>query len=140
MSRPMNTAVDQSAPYAPPFVVAESLDDLRGPSADEVVLPNRLLWNPSRPFDLTDEKRLRSMMSIVLREARTQDDLSQYLSRENVIRLWGALGLPTYIQRAWEEKFPELTNGGAQWPAVSSCSGCGMSSVTSSPRKDSPLA
>ena len=110
----MNTAVDQSVPYVPPFVVAESLDVLRGSSAQEkqVVLPNHLLWNPSRPFDLSNEKRLRSMMRIVLREARTQDDLSQYLSRENVIRLWGSLGLPTYIQKAWEARFPELTNGG----------------------------
>lgn len=108
MSRTMNTAVDQSVPYVPPFIVAEYLDDLRGPTTGKVVLPNRLLWNPSEPFDLVDDEDLRAVMRIVLREARTQDDLSQYLSRENVIRLWGSLGLPTYIQKAWEARFPEL--------------------------------
>ncbi len=108
----MKTADDPVVPNSAPFVVAESLDDLRGPSADEVLLSNWLLWNPSRPFDLSDEKCLRSMMRIVLREARTQDDLSRYLSREKVIRHWGSFGLPSYIQRAWEARFPELYTEG----------------------------
>ena len=117
MSRTVNTIDDAPAPFAPPFVVAESLDDLRGPSTQEVILPNRLLWNPSRPFDLADEKRLRSMTCIVLREARTQDDLSLYLNRENMLRLWSSLGRPSYIQKAWEARFPELTNGPQNDPA-----------------------
>ena len=110
-------ADDLTAPHTPAFMVADSLDGLHGPATGEVTLPTRLLWNPADPFDLSDEKRLPSMMRIVLREARTQDDLSQYLSRENVIRFWGSLGLPSYIQRAWEEKFPELTNGPQNDPA-----------------------
>jgi hypothetical protein len=108
MSQTINTADGLGVPYAPPFVVAESLDELHGPTSGDVTLPNRLLWNPSDPFDVSDEKRLRSMMRIVLREARCQDDLSRYLSRDNVIRLWDSLGLPSYIQKAWEARFPEL--------------------------------
>lgn len=110
----MNTTGSDSRdgePYSPFFVVADSLSDLCGPSSGEVVLPTRLLWNPSRPFDLADEDRLRSMIRIVLREARTQDDLSQYVDRDSLVRLWPELGLPNRIRRAWEDRFPEL--GGA---------------------------
>ena len=37
-------------PYAPWFVVVDSLDDLRGPTRGEITLPNRLMWNQSRPL------------------------------------------------------------------------------------------
>lgn len=97
-------------PYTPSFVVADSLDDLRGPADGEVVLPNRLLWNRSRPFDLSDEKRLRSMLRIILREARSQEDLATYVDRDSLVRHWASLGLPTYIQDAWVARFPELTS------------------------------
>lgn len=95
-------------PYAPSFVVADSLDDLRGPYTGLVELPNRLLWNPSRPFDLSDDARLRSLIRIVLREARTQEDLHEYVDRDSLVRLWPELGLPEQIRRAWEERFTEL--------------------------------
>ncbi len=48
------------------------------------------------------------MIRIVLREARHQDDLIEYVDRDALVRLWGSLGLPTYIRRAWEAKFPVL--------------------------------
>lgn len=95
-------------PYRPSFVVAQSLDDLHGPASGKVTLPNHLLWNPSRPFDLSDEQRHRSMLRIVLREARSQDDLSTYVDRDILVRLWPSLGIPDYIGRAWEARFPEL--------------------------------
>lgn len=98
----------RAEPDARPFVVADSLDDLCGPSAGMLELPDRLLWNPSRPFDLSDEVRLRSMIRIVLREARHQDDLIEYVDRDALVRLWGSLGLPRYIRDAWEAQFPEL--------------------------------
>lgn len=96
-------------PYSASFVLPDSLDDLRGPRTGTVELPNRLLWNASRPFDLVDEDRLRSMIRTVLREASTQDDLREYVDRESLVRLWPGLGLPERIRRTWEERFPELT-------------------------------
>ena len=96
-------------PYAPSFVVADSLDKLRGPSRGQVVLPNRLLWNRSRPFDLADGNRRRSLIRIVLREARTLQDLYDYIDHDSLITLWPSLGLPRQIAAAWEQKFPELT-------------------------------
>ena len=99
-------------PYEPAFVIADDLSSLHGPSSGEVVLPNRLLWNPSRPFDLSDERRLRSMIRIVLREARSQDDLSEYVDRNSLVRLWNGLGLPDRVRKGWEARFPELVAAG----------------------------
>lgn len=104
----IDAAASESVPYSPSFVVAETLDDLRGPASGEVSLPSHLLWNPSRPFDLSDEKRHVSMLRIVLREARSQQDLSDYVDRDSLVRLWSSLGLPDTIRRAWEDRFAEL--------------------------------
>lgn len=101
-------SVTDDIPYAPLFVLPDSLDDLRGPTTGTVELPNRLLWNPSRPFDLSDDARLRSMIRIVIREARAQDDLRKYIDRDSLVRLWSSLGLPERIRSAWEARFPEL--------------------------------
>ncbi|WP_162893263.1 hypothetical protein [Microbacterium halotolerans] len=57
--------------YTPSFVVADSLDDLHGPTTGEVTLPNHLLWNPPDPFDLDDDKELCAMLRIVLRAAHS---------------------------------------------------------------------
>ncbi|OYO14026.1 hypothetical protein [Enemella evansiae] len=81
-------------PFSSLFVLPDSLVDLRGLATGTVELLNRLLWNPSRPFDLSDEARLRSMIRIFLREARTQDDLRDYVDRDSLVRLWTELGLP----------------------------------------------
>lgn len=103
------TATDpRGVPYSPSFIVAYSLDDLRGPTTGEIELPHRLIWNPSSPFDIGDEKHHRSLMRIVLREARNQRDLADYIDRDSVIRHWSTLALPDYIRRAWEVRFSEL--------------------------------
>lgn len=98
----------RGVPHSPSFVVADTLDELRGPATGEVTLPNRLLWNRSRPFDLADDERLQSMMRIVLREARSQEDLARFVDRGSLIRLWSTLGLPAHIRAAWEAAHPEL--------------------------------
>ena len=48
------------------------------------------------------------MIRIVLREARPQDDLSEYVDRDSLIRFWDRLGLPDTLRKAWETRFPEL--------------------------------
>lgn len=98
----------EEQPYSQSFVVADSLDDLLGPTRGEVTLPNRLLWNPSRPFDLADDDRHRSLIRIVLREARNHEDLAEFVDRDGLVRLWPTLGLPETIATAWETRFPEL--------------------------------
>ena len=95
----------EEQPYAPSFVVADSLDDLRGPARGEITLPNRLMWNRSRPFDLADADRHRSLIRIVLREARSREDLAEFVDRDGLVRLWPSLGLPETIAEAWEARF-----------------------------------
>lgn len=92
--------LSEGRPYSPSFVLPDSLDDLSGPTTGTVDLPNRLMWNPSRPFDLADEKRLCSMIRTVVREARTQEDLADYIDRDSLIRLWPTLGIPDRIADA----------------------------------------
>jgi transcriptional regulator with XRE-family HTH domain len=101
-------AAPEPLPRGPFYVVPDSLDRLHGPASGEVLLPKRLLWNPSRPFNLNDEKRARSMLRIVLREARQPEDLETYVNRDQLTRLWGKLSLPDYIRNAWEQRFSEL--------------------------------
>lgn len=110
-ARPESAEPDRAAeavPQSPSFFVAYSLDDLRGPASGEVTLPDRLMWNPSRPFELADEERRRSLIRIVLREARSQRDLIDFVDRESLIALWPSVGLPDTICQAWECRFAEL--------------------------------
>lgn len=96
------------APYAPSYVLPSSLDGLHGPRSGRIKLPNHLLWNPSEPFNLSDDDDQRAVLRIVLREARNETDLAQYVNPEALTRLWPGLGLPRRVRSAWEQKFPEL--------------------------------
>jgi hypothetical protein len=96
--------------FVPNFVVAKSLNSLHGKASGEVVLPKRLLWNPSRSFNMEDKKRVISLLRIVLRESRTIEDLETYVNEEKLLCFWNELKLPEYIKNAWEQKFPELVN------------------------------
>lgn len=58
-----------------------------------ITLLNPLSWNPSRPFDLGNEKCLRSTLGIVIRERSRTDDLNHGL----LIEHWATLGLLRYI-------------------------------------------
>lgn len=93
---------------APPYVVAESLDRLHGPDHGEVSLPKRILWNPSRPFNLADDKRAATMLRLVLLEARKSEDLEELVNPRLLKRLWSRVRLPEYIRGSWEQRFPEL--------------------------------
>lgn len=74
------------------------------------------MGNPSRHFDLAAKQRLRSMIRIVVRETRSQEDLADYIDRDSFVQLWPALGVLDAIADAWEMKFPELrrTSSGAR--------------------------
>jgi transcriptional regulator with XRE-family HTH domain len=92
----------------PSFVVVDSLSTLHGPSSGEVTLPKRILWNPSRPFDLSNDKRAVTLLRLVLLEARKREDLEAFIDLALLKRLWGQVRLPVYIRKEWETKFPEL--------------------------------
>ena len=96
-----------------PYVVADSLDELRGPTAANVTLPHHLDWSGRGTYDLDKPARLASMYKAVLNEAATIDDLRTWIDGRQLIRLWPALWLPPSLRRAWEQRFPELAAANA---------------------------
>jgi hypothetical protein len=93
-----------------PYVVAERLDDLRGPTEGLVNLPKHLDWSGSPSYDLDNPKRLASMYRTVLTEAGTIDDLRAWIHRRLLAQLWPTLWLPPRVRRLWESRFPDLAS------------------------------
>lgn len=91
-----------------PYVVAESLAELRGPTGGKVSLPHHLDWSGNPTYDLDRPARLASMYKTVLNEASTVADLRTWLNADVLIRLWSTLWLPPRLRQMWERKFPEL--------------------------------
>ncbi|MGI5521855.1 hypothetical protein ACQEUX_13010 [Micromonospora sp. CA-259024] len=99
-----------------PYVIADRLDDLQGPTSGEVSLNRRLDWSGRARYDLSSQRRLASMYETVLREATAREDLSRWLDGATLLRLWPSLVLPPQVRRLWEARFPELAN--ARRPAA----------------------
>jgi hypothetical protein len=91
-----------------PYVVADSLTALNGPTRGVVTLPHYLDWSGRPEYDLSRPARMATMYKVVLTEAGTVDDLSSWLSGHVLFRLWPTLWLPPQLRRRWEECFPEL--------------------------------
>ena len=90
-------------------LVAADLGGLRGPVTGVVELPLRLFWSlPDHKFDLDDADTRRWYYETVLREASRPDDLTDFLDRATLERLWPELYLPKGVRRAWEEQHPAL--------------------------------
>ena len=62
-----------------PYVVADRLDDLHGPTEGTVTLPAHLDWSGNATYDLTRPARLASMYRTVLNEASSADDLGAWI-------------------------------------------------------------
>jgi hypothetical protein len=91
-----------------PYVVADGLDDLRGPTQGTVTLPHHLDWSGSAVYDLDRPARLASMYKAVLNEARGVEDLRDWLDRRVLVEVWPTLWLPPRLRALWEARFPEL--------------------------------
>ncbi|MEV4131213.1 hypothetical protein AB0J72_03510 [Dactylosporangium sp. NPDC049742] len=91
-----------------PYVVADDLDELRGPTSGTIVLPHHLDWSGNAEYVLDRPARLASMYRTVLAEAATKDDLRTWLDGTLLIQLWASLWLPPPLRRRWEDRFPEL--------------------------------
>jgi hypothetical protein len=108
-----------ATPYASygdrkPYVVAEQLDDLRGPTEGTVELPPHLDWSGNARYDLDKPARLASMYRTVLNEAGSIDDLRAWINGRRLAQLWPTLWLPPRMRRLWESRFPELASLRAQ--------------------------
>lgn len=91
-----------------PAVVTGSLDELAGPDHGVVELPQRLMWNPDRTFDLDDPDQLLWMYENVLREAIRTSELRRWLNAAVLVRVWRSLNLPRGVRQAWEARHPGL--------------------------------
>lgn len=99
-----------------PYVVADLLENLRGPTSGVVSLDRRLDWSGRARYDLGSPRRLASMYETVLREAATPDDLAQWLDGATLLRLWPSLVLPPQVRQLWEARVPDLAS--ARRPAA----------------------
>jgi hypothetical protein len=95
-----------------PYVVADTLTALTGPTEGVVILPRHLDWSGDAEYDLSRPARLASMYKAVLTEAATVDDLNAWLNADLLRRLWPTLWLPPQLRRLWEGTFPELVTTG----------------------------
>jgi len=92
-----------------PYVVAERLEELRGPTDGMITLPPHLDWSGNASYDLGKPARLASMYRSVLNEAGSAEDLRSWLDARVLAHLWPSLWLPAALRRLWEDRFPELT-------------------------------
>jgi hypothetical protein len=98
-----------------PYIVADDLGDLRGPTEGTVTLPHHLDWSGRPTYDLDRPSRLASMYKAVLNEASSIEDLRNWLDNRVLIDLWPTLWLPQRLRGLWESRFPTLA---ARRPAV----------------------
>lgn len=92
-----------------PYLVPESIEELTGPSAGVVMLPERLDW-PERVAFYLDVRAERNLMyERVIREATRPSDLRSYLNGTVLHEVWRSLFLPVRVRRMWEERFPDLS-------------------------------
>jgi hypothetical protein len=91
-----------------PVLVTDSLEELTGPEHGVAELPQRLMWNPNRCFDLDDPDLLLWMYENVLREAIRRDELRQWINGHVLIRVWRQLNLPRPVRQAWESRHQRL--------------------------------
>ena len=92
-----------------PVLVAVSLADLRGPASGVVELPLHLFWSsPDKAFSLDDPAQRREVYEVVLREARSPDDLAVFLNGGLLAVVWPDLFLPRPVRKAWEDQHPVL--------------------------------
>jgi hypothetical protein len=94
--------------YAKPYIVAERLELLTGPTSGLVRLPRHLAWSGSSEYDLDAPGRIIDLYRTVLIEAAGPADLYAYLDAGTFQRLWAYLWLPAKLRAAWEGRFPQL--------------------------------
>jgi len=103
--------VDDRLRYADarPYTVPDTLGELAGPASGVVELPTHLAWSGLRVYDLGDERQLGLLYETVIRESMDIAEVDRYLNAAVLRRVWPRLWLPVRVRRAWEQRFPSLT-------------------------------
>ncbi|ANP26692.1 hypothetical protein DAD186_01330 [Dermabacter vaginalis] len=91
-----------------PFEVADSLEELRGPSEGLLTPPVDVHWSGLRTtFDVSNERQRRRLYQAVLSNGR-QEHLTAFLNRDLLLHDWPTLTLDTRIVDSWARRFPEI--------------------------------
>lgn len=101
---------DDYLPYGArkPYVIADSLGGLHGPTSGSVTLPRHLDWSGDAVYNLDKPARLASMYKTVLNEAASVDDLNAWLDKQTLLQVWPSLWLPPRLRQLWEHRFAAL--------------------------------
>jgi hypothetical protein len=84
------------------------LADLTGPTEGTIQLPVTIDWGPRRRYDMAFEADRRVVYELVLQEAASTEEVSQYVNGELLAQVWVRLWLPRRVRSTWEERLPEL--------------------------------
>jgi hypothetical protein len=84
------------------------LSDLTGPAEGTIDLPVTIDWGPKRGYDMASDADRRAAYELVLQEAATTEEVSQYVNGQALAQVWRRLWLPRRVRAMWEEHFPEL--------------------------------
>ena len=74
-----------------------------------VELLAHLAWSGLRCYDLGDERQLGLLYETLIRESMDVADIDRYLHAAVLHQVWPRLWLPARVRRAWEQRFPSLT-------------------------------
>ncbi len=95
-------------------VVAEDLDELRGPLSGRYRLPHHLDASARHVYDFADEQWRELAYRTVLMEAGSHADVTDWLDKDVLLALWPQLYLPPFVRLAWERRHPQLTHAAAR--------------------------
>ena len=84
------------------------LADLGGPTEGTIELPITIDWGPKRTYDMGLDADRRVVYEVVLQEAASTEQISQYVNGGALAEVWRRLWLPRRVRRIWEERLPEL--------------------------------
>jgi len=90
-----------------PYDAPASLDDLRGPSDGELVLPHHVHWGPRRDVNLSRAGDVLTAYQAIISEGMVGDQVT-ILNRSLLLEFWPELILSARVRNLWESRFPEL--------------------------------
>ena len=94
-------------------VGVQDLHELHGPRSGLHRLPLRLEASARALYDFADPHDRDLAYRIVLSEACSAADLTDWLDRDALLAMWPQLYLPKNVRAAWQDQHPELAQLGA---------------------------
>lgn len=97
----------------PEPAVVRDLALLRGPVTGVWKLPRTLDSSARQSRDLADPAVRQLTNEVVLREAGNEPEVTEWVDRDELLRLWPRLYLPRQVRDGWEHQHPVLRDIGA---------------------------